>query len=591
MIDITEFLGLLALLLGAAIVGGAIVRKFRQPTVLGFLIVGMLIGPHSLGLVEDLEVVNLFAEFGTVLLLFAVGLEFDLNKLRKVGGTAFTAGLVEQATMFLLGYLVGYAIGWSMVESMFLAAILTISSTSICIRMIKEEKLKDTDEGEIVIGTLIVEDLTVILLLVLLSNVVRAGGVNLFSMGIIVLQTITFFILSLGLGLKIVPKILKVVDKLGIDEAPFLTALSLGFSMALLANFLGFSSAIGAFLMGTMIASAPKADTITMKIMPLRDFFATIFFVSFGMLVNPFLIFKFWIISIPIVIIAVFGKILGNFMGSFLAGLKVDSATTVGACMIPRGEFSYVIAKNALDLGVAKAAIYPVTMIVSFITTAIAPLMLRILPTVTPGTIIPQKIFLPLAYVGTLFRSIQNSILRRGKIFHALRTRAISILVDLTLIVAVLSAIGTLKSYLLIVYATVPVFSIISEEIFLLLITVAALSYPILSIFGEIGGLAHVFVSVITDRITFSKHPQKAIYRVIRNILFSLTGLLIFSFISPIISLIAGLKIIAPIMYLAMFSIIVLFILDSLMTINREVKNTVLKSIASESSRAEIERT
>ena len=133
--------------------------------------------------------------------------------------------------------------------------------------------LTGTAEAEVVVGTLIVEDLTVVLILILLSDIVRSGGVNLFTVGILVLQTVTFFVLSIGFGLKVVPKILDAVDKLDIDEAPFLAALTLGFLMAFLTNFLGFSTAIGAFLMGIMISAAPKAKAINDRVLPLRDFF------------------------------------------------------------------------------------------------------------------------------------------------------------------------------------------------------------------------------------------------------------------------------------------------------------------------------
>ena len=240
-------------------IGAALIRRIRYPPVLGFILIGIAIGPFGFGVITDLEFVDLLAEFGIVILLFVVGLEFSFGKLREIGSTVLIIGLIEQSIMFFVGFIIGSLLGWSIIESLYLAGVLAISSTAIAIKLLKDVGILHTKEADTVIGTLIIEDLTAILILAILTNV-SSGNVGIIEVSITAAETIAFFIITLGVGLKVVPRILETVDKLDIDEAPFLTALAWGLGLAFLANYLGLSTAIGAFLMGMMIASGRKAD-------------------------------------------------------------------------------------------------------------------------------------------------------------------------------------------------------------------------------------------------------------------------------------------------------------------------------------------
>jgi len=578
--SVTEFLALLALLLGGAIAGGALIKRIRYPPVLGFILIGIAIGPFGFKAITNIELVDLLAEFGIVILLFVVGLEFSINKLREVGSTALIIGLIEQSIMFFIGFIIGFLLGWNITESLYLAGILAISSTAITLKLLKDAGIMQTKEATTVIGTLIIEDLTAILILVILSNIVRSGTAGIFEVSITAAQTIAFFIITLAVGLKVVPKIIDAVDRLDIDEAPFLTALALGFGLAFLANYLGLSTAIGAFLMGMMIASAPKADAITNKILPLRDFFGTIFFVSIGMLINISLFPEYAWVSLPIIIVAIAGKFIGNFLGAFLSGHNREGATTIGIVMVPRGEFSFIIAKQGVDLHAVREAIFPVTMIVSFASMVVIPALMRALPTIMDSrTVMPARFFVPLEILGTIFRNFILSLQQKESVSRATRVLP-KIIVNIAIIAALLSGLSLSDPYLATVYQTFNSLQIVSYEVFKLILTVVVIAYPVVSIFGKAGEITEsLFEStqrriVRTPLITGGMHY---LHRLIRNVVTGVAVLLVSSFVTPSISVITGIDLILPISSFATLGIFVFLILDTFFVINRKMESGIIK--------------
>ncbi len=582
--NVSEFLTLLALLLGGAIVGGALIKKIRFPPVLGFILIGIAIGPFGFKAVTDLDLVNLLAEFGIVILLFVVGLEFSINKLREVGSTALIVGLIEQSIMFFIGFIIGYLLGWNTTESLYLAGILAISSTAITLKLLKDAGIMQTKEASTVIGTLIIEDLTAILILALLSNVARSGTAGFFQVSITAAQTIAFFVITLAVGLKAIPKIIDMVDRLDIDEAPFLTSLALGFGLALLANYLGLSTAIGAFLMGMMIASAPKAEAITNKILPLRDFFGTIFFVSIGMLINISLFPEYAWVSLPIITVAIVGKFVGNFLGAFLSGHNREGATTVGVMMVPRGEFSFIMAKQGVDLHAVREAIFPVTMIVSFASMAVLPALMRALPTIMDSrTIMPARFFVPLEVLGTIFRNLMLSLQQRESVSRTTRILLPRILVNIAIIAALLSGLSISDPYLTIVYRTFSSLQIVHYGVFKLIVTATVLVYPLISIFGNAGKIIESTFQVTSNRLlrkgSVKSEEGHYLHRVIRNVVAGIFLLFMSSFITPSISVITGIGIILPISSFATLGIFVFLIFDTFFVINKKMESGIIRSL------------
>ena len=581
--SVTEFLALLALLLGGAIAGGSLIKKARYPPVLGFILIGIAIGPFGFKAVTDLELVDLLAEFGIVILLFVVGLEFSINKLREVGSTALIIGLIEQSIMFFIGFIIGFLLGWNITESLYLAGILAISSTAITLKLLKDAGIMQTKEASTVIGTLIIEDLTAILILVILSNTVRSGAAGVFEVSTTALQTIAFFVITLAVGLKVVPKIIDAVDRLDIDEAPFLTALALGFGLAFLANYLGLSTAIGAFLMGMMIASAPKADAITQKVLPLRDFFGTIFFVSIGMLINISLFPEYAWVSIPIIIVAIVGKFVGNFLGAFLSGHNREGATTIGIMMVPRGEFSFIIAKQGVDLHAVREAIFPVTMIVSFASMVVIPGLMRALPTIMDSrTIMPLRTFVPLEVLGTIFRNLMLALQQRGGVVGATRNLIPKFVVNIAIIAALLSGLSLSDPYIFGLYRTFSSLQIVSYEIFKLILTVVVIAYPIISLFGKAGEVTDSLFESTQRRIISAPiitGGMHYLHRLIRNVVTGVAVLVISSFVTPSISVITNLDIILLISSFITLAVFIYLILDTFFVINKRLESGIIKSL------------
>lgn len=539
-VAVTEFLALLALLLGGGMIGAGIMKKIRFPTIIGFIIIGMIAGPYGLGIVDDVELINLLAELGIIILLFVVGLEFSLQKLRKAGIKAIVVGMSELSIMFFLAYIGAFSFGWSHLEALYLAGILSISSTAISLRIMRDLKLVKTKEFNTVITILIVEDLAAVLLLVILGNASSGAELDITGVGFLVLQSITFFVVALGLGIKLIPKLLEKIHGLDIPEGPFITALALGFGLAVLAHFLGQSSAIGAFIMGMIIASSKHSEAITKKVLPLRDFFGVIFFVSIGMLVNITAIPEVALISIPIIILAVVGKFVGNLFGSSIGGHDITGASTIGSVMVPRGEFSFIMAKQAVDSGAVRDTLYPVTMLVTLATMFCMPLLLKVMPTLANReTFVPMKILNAIFIVGKFFNKLMNTPDDNSKFTLLLKEHGPKFLVNLAIVIAILAVIDYFNNDIVLILSEVGIPLAIEPEVLLTIISVLLIVYPVIVMLGKI----ERFVTIISDILSTKLIPadtkdieEKPLHRFLRNIFFVGLILILVAIIQPYIA-------------------------------------------------------
>ena len=536
---VTEFLALLALLLGGGMIGAGIMKKIKFPTIVGFILIGMIAGPYGLGIVKDVELINLLAELGIIILLFVVGLEFSLQKLREAGIKAITIGMTELSIMFFLAYIGAFSFGWSHLESLYLAGILSISSTAISLRIMRDLKLVKTKEFNTVITILIVEDIAAVLLLVILGNASAGEGLDFTELGILILESLTFFVVALGLGIKLIPKLLEKIHGLDIPEGPFITALALGFGLAVLAHFLGQSSAIGAFIMGMIIASSKHSENIVKKVLPLRDFFGVIFFVSIGMLVNIMEIPQVVLVSIPIIILAVIGKFVGNFFGASIGGHDVVGASTLGSVMVPRGEFSFIMAKQAVDSGSVRETLYPVTTLVTIATMLCMPLLLRVMPTLANrSTFIPMKILNPIFIVGKFFNQLINTPDDNNQFSKALKKHGPKFFVNLMIVIAILAIIDYFNDDVISLINQSGIPLAIEPEILLSIVSILLIIYPVISMLGKIERL----VSNISDILSTKLIPadtriieEKPLHRLLRNIFFVGFILILIAVIQPYI--------------------------------------------------------
>lgn len=356
-----------------------IFHRLNQPVVLGYILAGIIVGPYTppFPMVTDEQTIRTLAELGVVFLMFSLGLEFSLRKLRKVGAPAVIAAASEIVLMTWIGYEIGRYFGWSTMDSLFLGAMLSISSTTIIVKALQELGLVRESFTQLVFGILIVEDILAIAIIALLSSIALTGSVDAGEVALTLGRLSAFIVLALVLGILIVPRLLRHVGKYKSNEMLLVITLALCFGFSLLVVKLGYSMALGAFIMGAVMAEAREHRIIARLIEPLRDTFSAIFFVSVGMLLNPSVLVEYaWPVAV-ITAAVIFGKIATCSLGTMIAGNDGRTSLRVGMSLAQIGEFSFIIAALGVSLNVTSSFLYPIAVAVSVITTFTTPYLIR----------------------------------------------------------------------------------------------------------------------------------------------------------------------------------------------------------------------
>ena len=379
MVQLPHLIEDLALILCAAGITSLLFKKLKQPVVLGYILAGLLVSPHIklFPSVSDLKGVSIWAEIGVIFLLFGLGLEFSFKKLAKVGGSSSISGIFEIAMMFTLGYITGNLLGWPVMDCIFLGGILSISSTTIIIRAFDELKVKNQNFAGAVLGILIIEDIVAVLLLVVLSTLSLKQQFEGFQLLLSILKLFFFLCLWFIAGIFSLPSALKAGKKFLSDETLLVVSLGLCFLMVVLATKAGFSAALGAFIMGSILAETTLAEKIEHLLQSVKDLFGAVFFVSVGMLIDPALLVEHWVPVLCITAVVIIGKSVSVTIGSMLAGKGLKQAIQAGMSMSQIGEFSFIIAALGLSFKVTSSYLYPIAVGVSVITTFTTPYMIR----------------------------------------------------------------------------------------------------------------------------------------------------------------------------------------------------------------------
>ncbi len=369
----------LGLILMTAAVAVLLFKKIRQPLVLGYLIAGFLAGSHFdfFPSVQDNHSVEVWAEIGVIFLLFSLGLEFSFKKLMKVGGTASITAMTQIICMVVLGYWVGQWMGWKQMDSLFLGAILSMSSTTIILRAFDELGVKGRKFAGIVFGALIVEDIMAIVIMVLLSTIAvsqQFSGVELLQSILKLMFFLTIWFLG---GIFFIPTLLRATKNLVTDEMLLILSIALCIMMVILAANVGFSPALGAFIMGSILAETIQAERIEHLVKPVKDLFGAIFFVSVGMLINLDTLVEYALPVAIITLLTIFGKAIFSALGALLSGQPLKQSVQTGMSLAQIGEFSFIIATLGMTLGVTSAFLYPIVVAVSAVTTFTTPFLIR----------------------------------------------------------------------------------------------------------------------------------------------------------------------------------------------------------------------
>jgi monovalent cation:H+ antiporter-2, CPA2 family len=376
--DAQDFLETLTAVLCVAAVTTVLFQRLRQPVVLGYLLAGMVVGPHiPIPLVADSHIVGELAELGVILLMFSLGIEFSLTKLARVGPTAGFVAIVQCSLMLWLGYLIGQAFGWSRLASLYAGAIIAISSTTIIVKAFQEQRIRG-DFTHVVFGVLIVEDLIAIVLIAILTALSAGESLGPMELALTGGRLALFLVVLTVVGLLTVPRAMRAVHRLGRNETTVVATVGLAFGFASLASLFGYSVALGAFIAGGLVAESGVERTIERLVQPVTDVFAAVFFVSVGMLIDPVDIVAHWVAVLVFLAAVVVGKVVSVTFSAFLTGQSIQSSVKSGMSLAQIGEFSFIIA----GIGVATNAtegvpLYSIAVAVSGLTTLLTPWLIR----------------------------------------------------------------------------------------------------------------------------------------------------------------------------------------------------------------------
>jgi len=378
-VHIPNLINDLGLILITAAIAVLIFKKLKQPLVLGYLVAGFLASSHFhfFPSVKDTNSITVWAEIGVIFLLFSLGLEFSFKKLLKVGGTASITALTQIFSMIILGYYAGKLMGWEEMNCIFLGVILSISSTTIILKAFDGLGVKSQKFTGNVIGALIVQDIVAILMMVLLSTIAvsqQFSGTeliqSLFKLGF-------FLIIWFVSGIFFIPTILKKLKPLFTDEMLLIVSLALCLFMVIFAAEVGFSPALGAFIMGSIIAETNEAEHIEHLVKPVKDLFGAVFFVSVGMLINPETLVEYAFPLMILTLITIFGQSITSTIGTLISGQPLKESIQTGMSLSQIGEFSFIIATLGASLNVTSDFLYPIIVAVSAITAFTTPYMIK----------------------------------------------------------------------------------------------------------------------------------------------------------------------------------------------------------------------
>lgn len=378
-VHLPDLISDLGLILITAAIAVLLFRMLKQPLVLGYLVAGFLAGSEFdfFPTVQDVNSVKVWAEIGVIFLLFSLGLEFSFKKLMKVGGTASITAFTQIITMVVIGYFVGQLMDWNKMNSIFLGVILSISSTTIILKTFDELGVKSQKFAGNVIGSLIVQDIIAILMMVLLSTIAVSQQFSGMELVLSVLKLIFFLTIWFVVGIFFIPTLLKKAKHLLTDEMMLIISLALCLLMVIFAAGVGFSPALGAFIMGSIIAETTQAEHIEHLVKPVKDLFGAVFFVSVGMLINPDTLVEYAIPVAILTLVVIFGQSISSTIGSLLSGQPLKQSIQAGMSLSQIGEFSFIIATLGTTLNVTSDFLYPIVVAVSAITTFTTPFMVK----------------------------------------------------------------------------------------------------------------------------------------------------------------------------------------------------------------------
>lgn len=391
-----DFIGDLAVIMILAAIVTLAFFKMRQPIIIGYLFAGMLIGPLSplwvsflsggidsssgiegITLLSDLKVLNVFADIGIILLLFVIGIEFPVAKIKSIGKVAIGMATIELFLALGIIFFACMSLGLNFMDSLFLAAALSVSSTAVIIKILEDMGKIKKESTVLVLGILIVEDIIAVILIASLQSIALVNNVSFENIIIISAIAGALIVGTLTIGARIIPKLIDRVANTGHHEILLISVLGLCFGYALLSNLIGLSVGIGAFLAGVLVAESKSSEVSKVLASPIKDMFVAIFFVSVGALMDINQLQNYILIALVLIAVSIIVKFGGTLFGGFLFRQGFGKTLRSSLALSPRGEFSIVIVKVGVDMGAVSAFLFPMIGIISIITAFITPFVIK----------------------------------------------------------------------------------------------------------------------------------------------------------------------------------------------------------------------
>lgn len=446
------FLQDLAVIMVVAGLTTIIFHRLRQPVVLGYILAGLLIGPHTppFALITNEQTIKSIADLGVVLLMFSLGLEFSLRRLREVGVAALVATGVEVMLMLWIGYELGRWFGWRTMDALFLGALMAISSTMLVLRSIEDARRQRERFAKLTIGILLVEDVFAIVLIAVLSGIAISGAIEPGHALVTIGKLSLFIVVGLVLGLLLLPRLVDHVASFGRSEMLLVTSLGICFGVSLLAAETGFSVALGAFIGGAIVAEAKAAKRVERLIEPLRDMFGALFFVAIGLLIDPRMLVEY---AVPVILVAlavIVGKTLACTFGGVIAGNDGHTSLRAGLGLAQIGEFSFVIASLGLTTGVTSDFLYPIAVAASVLTAFVTPYLSRASDRIADGVhaAMPGKVNALMGAYANWIAGLKP-VEENAAIAAMLRRLVVHIVINMALVAAVFLGAAWLKPRIL----------------------------------------------------------------------------------------------------------------------------------------------
>ncbi len=555
-----EFLTSLAVVFCVAGITTVLFQKFRQPVVFGYLVAGMIVGPHiPIPLVADPDVVQTLSELGVILLLFFLGLQFSLRQLVRVGPTAGMIALFLSSFMIWLGYEAGRLFGWTTLESFYAGALLAVSSTTIITKTLADQGIK-SKYTEVVFGICIFDDIIGIFLIAILTTLSSGTAISPGELVATGGRLVAFLAGLLLVGMLTVPRLVRAVVRLNRPETTLVACVGICFACALLARAFGYSVALGAFIAGALVSESGVGKKVERLVEPLRDAFAAVFFVSVGMLIDPPLVRRYWAAILAFTLIVVIGRIVGGAIGTFFAGYGLRYSVRTGMSLALIGEFSFIIAALGLSTGATRDFLYPVAVAVSAITTLLAPRLMRWSD--PAATWIDRRLPKPLRTFAALYDSWLDKMRGGMEPAHAARgrrRRALLLTLDFALMIGILAAVSAWRAEITGRIASVTGLSVSVSRYALLaaVVLVSAVFCYAIALGARrlvLSLVAKAMPKAVPGKIDLAAAPRRAMIVTLQTGIFLMIGLPLLAFFQPFLPRFPGAAVFLGVMTLLAIS-------------------------------------